>query len=212
MKADDVTPLTNTSCSRIIRLTVKDPRDLNNKCTEIDSSYVTDLWDAGNGLCCPLEESVLCMEKHHQRLSTFCLTDKTSDSVSVSTKMRSSRFCPVLLLRRNDLNDSVTRWSIMLPLSWVKAFWVPMVSVGAQAIGLRERSWVASEGGIPNFPSEFPECGSYSSLVEVEAATIDKEASLRPASAKPCSIPIPPPWNCITNDVVRSLPSFHTSL
>lgn len=33
----------------------------------------------------------------------------------------------------------------MLPLSWVKAFWVPMISVGAQAIGLRERSWVASE-------------------------------------------------------------------
>nr|GEZ67722.1 ribonucleases P/MRP protein subunit POP1 isoform X1 [Tanacetum cinerariifolium] len=118
-------------------------------------------------------------------------------SVRVSTKMHSSRFCPVLLLRRNDLNDSVTRWSIMLPLSWVKAFWVPMVSFGAQAIGLRERSWVATEGGIPNFPSEFPECGSYASLVEVEAATIDKEASLRPASAKPCSIPIPPPWNCV---------------
>ena len=33
--------------------------------------------------------------------------------------------------------------------------------------------------------------------MEAEAATIDKEASLRPASVKPFSIPIPPPWNCV---------------
>lgn len=164
--------------------------------TELISSY-TDLWDASKGLCCPFEESVLCMEKHHKRLSSFCLTDKSSDGVHASTKMHSSRFCPVLLLRRNNLKDSIERWSIILPSSWVKAFWVPLVSNGAQAIGLRERSWVACEAGIPSFPLEFPECGSYSSLMEAEASAIDKEASLRPVSVRPFSIPIPPPWNCV---------------
>ncbi|KAJ0558990.1 putative ribonuclease P [Helianthus annuus] len=88
----------------------------------------------------------------------------------------------------------VSRWTIVLPLSWVKAFWVPLVSLGARAIGLRERSWVACEAGIPNFPSDFPE---YSSLMEAEAAAMDKEAALHPASVKTSSIPVPPPWNCV---------------
>ncbi|MFS7941517.1 putative ribonuclease P/MRP protein subunit Pop1 [Helianthus anomalus] len=120
------------------------------------------------------------------------------------------------------------QWTIVLPLSWVKAFWVPLVSLGARAIGLRDRSWVACEvsymlklsplalvstfnflfffksapflhlqAGIPNFPSEFPE---YSSLMEAEAAAMDKEAALRPASVKTSSIPVPPPWNCDYKD------------
>lgn len=37
------------------------------------------------------------------------------------------------------------RWSIVLPLSWVKAFWAPLVSKGAHAIGLREKHWIACE-------------------------------------------------------------------
>ncbi|KAJ9558994.1 hypothetical protein OSB04_013608 [Centaurea solstitialis] len=208
--ADGGTPATNTSvldneehissCG-IISLTVADPRALTKDgvpeaSAELTSSC-TSLWDASKGLCCPFEESVLCMEKHHQRLSSFCLADKSSDNVHASTKMDSSRFCPVLLLRKNDMKDSVERWSIILPLSWIKAFWVPLVTNGAQAIGLRERSWVACESGIPSFPLEFPECGSYSSLMDTEASAIDKEASLRPLSVRPFSIPIPPPWNCV---------------
>ncbi|KAF5800583.1 putative ribonuclease P [Helianthus annuus] len=143
----------HTPCSEIIPLIVDDPRALTNEKTEFDSSY-SDLWDAEIGLYNPVEESVLCMEKHHQRLL----------------------------------------WTIVLPLSWVKAFWVPLVSLGARAIGLRERSWVACEAGIPNFPSDFPE---YSSLMEAEAAAMDKEAALHPASVKTSSIPVPPPWNCV---------------
>ncbi|KAI3683582.1 hypothetical protein L1987_84090 [Smallanthus sonchifolius] len=183
-------------CFGIIPLIVNDPRALTKESTEVDSSY-TDLWDAEKGLYCPVEESVLCMEKHHQRLLSFCLTDNNSADVNASTGIRSSRICPIILLRRNNLMDSITRWSIVLPLSWIKAFWVPLVSIGARAIGLRERSWVACEAGIPTFPSEFPECDSYSSLMEAEVAAMDKEAALRPASVKSFSIPVPPPWNCV---------------
>ncbi|XP_076942337.1 ribonucleases P/MRP protein subunit POP1-like [Bidens hawaiensis] len=186
----------NIPCSGIVPLTVHDPRALIKENTEFDSSY-TDLWDAEKGLYCPVEESLLCMEKHHQRLLSFYLTDNNPADVNASTGIRSSRICPVILLRRNNLMDSVTRWSIILPLSWVKAFWVPLVSIGARSIGLRERSWVSCEAGIPTFPSEFPECDSYSSLMKAEVAAMDKEAALCPASMKPFSIPVPPPWNCV---------------
>ncbi|XP_071690398.1 ribonucleases P/MRP protein subunit POP1 [Rutidosis leptorrhynchoides] len=183
--------------SEIIALTVNDPRGLTNNITEFDPIF-KDLWDVGNGLlCCPVEESVLCMEKHHQRLSSFCLADKSSEVAKASTNLDASRTCPVILLKGNNLMDSVSRWSIILPLSWVKAFWVPIVSVGARALGLRERSWIACEAGIPNFPSEYPECGSYSSLMKSEAIAIENEAALRPLSVRPFSIPIPPPWNCV---------------
>lgn len=183
------------SCSQIIPLLVNDPRALT-KNSEFDLNY-TELWDVNKGLFCPVEESVLCMEKHHQRLSSFCLTNKTSNDVNTPTNMGSSRFCPILLLKRNNLKDSITRWTVILPLTWVKPFWIPLISNGAQAIGLRERSWVACEAGIPNFPSEFPECDSYSSLMETESSTIDEQASLRPVSMRPIKIPILPPWNCV---------------
>ncbi|XP_076903033.1 ribonucleases P/MRP protein subunit POP1-like [Bidens hawaiensis] len=186
----------HTPCFGIVPLIVKDPRGLANKNTEFDLSC-TDLWDAEKGLYCPVEESVLCMKKHHQRLVSFCLTDTHSVDINASTGIHSSRVCPIILLRRNNLMDSVARWIVVLPLSWVKAFWVPLVSLGARAIGLRERSWVACEAEIPNFPSEFPECDSYSSLMEAEVAAMDKEAALRPASVKPFSNPVPPPWNCV---------------
>lgn len=100
----------DTSCCEVIPLVVNDPRVLTNN-TEFDSSY-TELWDANKGLFSPVEESVLCMEKHHQRLLSFCLTNKTSnDNNTPTTKMESSRFCPIILLKRNNLKDhSITRF------------------------------------------------------------------------------------------------------
>ncbi|KAI3507861.1 hypothetical protein L1887_22856 [Cichorium endivia] len=95
------------SCSQIIPLLVNDSRVLTNN-TKFDLNY-TELWDVNKGLFCPVEENVLCMEKHHERLSSFCLTNKTSNDVNTPTNMGSSRFCPVLLLKQNNLKDSITR-------------------------------------------------------------------------------------------------------
>ncbi|KAI3765435.1 hypothetical protein L2E82_15468 [Cichorium intybus] len=83
------------SCSQIIPLLVNDSRVLTNN-TMFDLNY-TELWDVNKGLFCPVEENVLCMEKHHERLLSFCLTNKTSNDVNTPTNMGSSRFCPVLL-------------------------------------------------------------------------------------------------------------------
>lgn len=156
-----------------------------------------DLWDASKGLCPPLEESVLCMEKHHQRLAAFCLGERSSGELNASTNEQFSRFCPTLLLRNSNLKDSITRWSVILPLSWAKAFWVPLVSGGAHAIGLREKRWVACEVGLPYFPLDFPDCSAYSCFMATEAAAFDENASLRPPSMRPLRVPIPPPWECV---------------
>ncbi|KAF3772511.1 hypothetical protein EJ110_NYTH57707 [Nymphaea thermarum] len=40
------------------------------------------------------------------------------------------------------------RWSIILPVNWIKAFWISMVSHGAHAIGLQERRWIACEATV----------------------------------------------------------------
>lgn len=156
-----------------------------------------DLWDASKGIGPPVEESVLCMEKHHQRLASYCLNDKGPRELYASTKGQCSRLCPILLLRNNNLKNSITRWSIVLPLSWVKTFWIPLVSGGACAIGLREKHWIACEVGLPYFPSDFPDCKAYSCFMETEAAASVQNAELRPSSVRPFTVPIPPPWDVV---------------
>ena len=111
------------SSSAIISLTVNDPR-ISTKEDEVkghqtleeipENKTVTqfgsmDLWDAGKRICPPVEESVLCMEKHQQRLAFFCLGDKNSGEPNALTKGQCSRLCPIILLRNNNLGDSITR-------------------------------------------------------------------------------------------------------
>ncbi|XP_042503361.1 ribonucleases P/MRP protein subunit POP1 isoform X1 [Macadamia integrifolia] len=160
-----------------------------NSCFLSDSK---DLWEAGNGMNHPLEDSILCMEKHNQRLAFFNL-DYTPSEIGTSEKMgQSSRSCSILLLK-----DSCIGWSIILPLSWVKAFWVPLVSHGPRGVGLREKRWIACDVGLPSFPYDFPECKAYTCFMTTEAATADKKAELRPVAMRPLRVPIPPPWCCV---------------
>ncbi|PIN17831.1 Ribonuclease P [Handroanthus impetiginosus] len=156
-----------------------------------------DLWDANKGVSPPVEESILCMEKHQQRKEFICLGSKSSVSQNAIVDGKYSRVCPVMLLKNENHEDSVTRWSIILPLSWVKAFWITLMSNGAHAIGLRERQWVACEIGLPYFPLDFPDCNAYSHFMAVEAIAFNHKATLRPHSKMPLQVPIPPPWDCV---------------
>ncbi|KAL8491274.1 hypothetical protein ACS0TY_023057 [Phlomoides rotata] len=156
-----------------------------------------DLWDASKEVCPPVEESVLCMEKHHQRKEFFCLGHKSSGSQNAFVDRKFTRSCPILLSKNGNVEDSVTRCSIVLPLSWVKAFWITFVSNGAQAIGLREKHWIACEIGLPFFPLDFPDCNAYSHFMAKEALAVDQKAKLVPPSKRPQEVPIPPPWNCV---------------
>ncbi|KAK7269596.1 hypothetical protein RIF29_22329 [Crotalaria pallida] len=163
---------------------------------EESHSDFDDLWYAtARVLKPPVDDSVLCKEKHRKHLVNFCLDDIDSGENS-STKVQCSRSCPILLLK-NAMKELVIGWSIILPLSWVKAFWIPLISNGAHGIGLREKHWIACEMGLPLFPSDFPDCKAYSCFMEAKATEIDKKADLRPPSKRQMRVPILPPWHVV---------------
>ncbi|KAG8371259.1 hypothetical protein BUALT_Bualt13G0069000 [Buddleja alternifolia] len=192
------------SSSAVVSLVLKDPRGLvsNEECeikqeAECQVGY-SDLWDVSKGVLPPVEESVLCMEKHRQHKEFICLGHKSSGSQkNASVDGKYSRVCPVLLLKNQNHEDSVTSRSIILPLSWVKAFWIKFISNGAHAIGLREKHWIAGEIGLPYFPCDFPDCNAYSHVMAMEAVEVNNKARLRPPSKRPLEVPIPPPWNSL---------------
>ncbi|EPS74124.1 hypothetical protein M569_00635, partial [Genlisea aurea] len=210
---------TRTSCSndeatifeggcRIIPLIVNDPRLVIKKddevlpdedCKRVDKFEYTDLWEIGKGLYPPMEEGVLSMERHHKRKKFFCIGRKSSQPKidGFSDDKKHSLFCPVSVSIDGRHEDSSrSRCSVVLPLSWVKAFWNTLISCGAHAIGLREKHWVSSELGLPMFPWDFPDCPAYSRFMEMEAAASSQKTSRIPPSRRPPEVPVPPPWNC----------------
>lgn len=156
-----------------------------------------ELWDSGEGIRPPVEESVLCLEKHYKRLDSFCLNYENSELMNSSRKGKCSRLCPLFLLKYSDQKGAPTGWSVILPLSWAKTFWVPLVNNGAHAIGLTEKHWIACEVGLPSFPADFPDCKEYSCFMASQAASFDEKLKLRPPDKRPFRIPIPPPWGSI---------------
>ncbi|XP_074368379.1 ribonucleases P/MRP protein subunit POP1-like isoform X1 [Apium graveolens] len=208
----------NEDCtsSSIISLVVNDPRIVTGKAEDQTSAGIQDsilesvsspcfrngesmnLWHAANGIYPPVEESILCREKYHQRMAFYCLNDQSSSMLNEPSKEQCSTVCPILLLKNSHPKNSIVRWSIILPISWVKAFWIPLLSLGGRAIGLREKHWIACEVGLPYFPSDFPGCSAYSCFMENEAADSVRDAELRPPSVKPFCIPISPPWDVVS--------------
>ncbi|XP_052176173.1 ribonucleases P/MRP protein subunit POP1 isoform X2 [Diospyros lotus] len=156
-----------------------------------------DLWDASKGIPPPVEENVICMEKHRQQLAFFCLDDKSAGKGNASAEGQFCSSCPIMLLNDSNKKGSIIRWSIILPLSWVKVFWVLLISGGAHAIGLGEKHWIACDVGLPYFPSDFPDSRAYSSFMAAKAADSDEKVGRRPPSMRPVSVPIPPPWESV---------------
>ncbi|XP_068642677.1 ribonucleases P/MRP protein subunit POP1-like [Aristolochia californica] len=156
-----------------------------------------DLWTLHGQVNLPLEESLLCQEKHKKRLAFFHLDDATTGKSTTECEKHSAQSCPILLLKSNIEGSSLSRWSIILPVSWVKAFWIPLITKGAHAIGQRERHWIASSAGIPSFPYDFPDSRAYLDLMAAQAAAHDQKAELCPLAVRPLRVPIPPPWHCI---------------
>lgn len=161
------------------------------------------LWDSSDKLNPPTPDNVLCTEKHHRRLQFFYLDHANDETPATEAKYGFGRSCSVLLLKHPNQRNLGTRWSIILPLSWVKAFWISLVSLGAHAVGLRERRWIACDNGLPSFPFDFPDCKAYSLFMAAEATAFDRAAECRPLSVRPLRVPIPPPWDCLMSSVEK---------
>ncbi|XP_030526778.1 ribonucleases P/MRP protein subunit POP1 isoform X2 [Rhodamnia argentea] len=156
-----------------------------------------DLWDVSSGIRTPIEENVLHTERHKKRMDFLCLDSFNSGMTNSLHRSQSSRSCPIVLLRNGSADDHLKGWSIILPLSWVKAFWIPFISKGAHAIGLREKHWIANNAYMPYFPWDFPDCNAYTSFMAIEAVASQSKADCRPPAVRALKGPIPPPWSAI---------------
>ncbi|KAJ3702893.1 hypothetical protein LUZ61_006598 [Rhynchospora tenuis] len=194
----------------ILPLRVKDPRllyaEVNSQLDDVAIDLVnsdtcnlynnSELWDSHCNLDPPVPENILCKEKNKRRLNSLFL-DSTSQEVPEEQKLDGfSQSCPVILLK-HGYQATLLGWSIILPLSWLKLFWLSLVSSGAHAIGLRERRWVAWKNYVPCFPHDFPDSEAYRSLLADQGTLLDASAQLRPHRAQPQKTPMPPPWDCI---------------
>ncbi|KAH1205488.1 hypothetical protein GmHk_16G046176 [Glycine max] len=135
-------------------------------------SDIDDLWYATTrGLRSSVEDSVLSKEKHHERMVNFCLDDIDSGEAISSTKVQCS-ISSLILLLKNDMKELIIGWSVILPLSWIKAFWILLISNGAYAI----------------------DCKAYTCFMEAKATAFIQNAELHPPSIRHLRVPILPPW------------------
>ncbi|KAF9624422.1 hypothetical protein IFM89_011430, partial [Coptis chinensis] len=147
----------------------------------------------------PVEENRLCMDKHQKRMDFFNIDilDMNSSVSTTEMKGQPSSSCPILLLKNRNIRGSCVGWSFILLLTWVKAFWVPLVNRGAHPVGLRENHWIACDVGLPSFPFDFPYCNAHSCFMAPEAIVNGEKMDLRPIAMRPSKVPSPPPWDSI---------------
>eukprot|EP01018_Ginkgo_biloba_P023790 Gb_02920 [translate_table: standard] len=158
------------------------------------------LWDSqskGLSVDPPMSENVLSKTRHQQRLAYFYLHGADTENANFKRAKGFSRSCPIMLLKNDNQKPSACGWSIILPINWVRAFWIPLVLSGARVIGLRERRWLSSDAGLPLFPNDFPDCKAYEFYMNEEAAAYVEIIARQPPSKRHPSILVPPPWNCI---------------
>ncbi|TVU23492.1 hypothetical protein EJB05_25863, partial [Eragrostis curvula] len=174
-------------------------------------SDCNELWDSSQIINTPVAEEVLSAEKHHERMKFFCLDSGNDQGQTTQEKDSFGRSCPVVLLKHAKEETLALGWSIVLPLSWVKPFWLFLVSHGAHVIGLRERRWIATKLKIPCFPYDYPDSNAYASFMAEEAVVLNKAFECRPAAKRPPRVPVPPLWHCIVasfgkgDGILRSL-------
>ncbi|KAG6653175.1 hypothetical protein CIPAW_05G057200 [Carya illinoinensis] len=144
-----------------------------------------DLWESSSGVSAPLEESILCMEKHRLRMENFCLDAPNSGTLNTPTKVQCSRSCPIMLLKNNDQKGL-----------FIGPFGL-LLSLRGHAIGLREKHWIACEMELPFFPLDFPDCNAYSCFMATENVASTKKAERCPPDVRPWKVPIPPPCDTI---------------
>ncbi|CAM6099852.1 unnamed protein product [Calypogeia fissa] len=143
-----------------------------------------------------LSQKAFSEKRHKRRKAYFSGVDKdflhsSFQEGALNSRLRSGA-CPVLLLKHAHSSASASGWSIILPITWVQAFLVPLVFAGGHVIGLRERHWLATDAGLPYFPHDFPDCPAHAEHLAIESAAFNSTNEGRPPSKRsPCS-PVSP--------------------
>lgn len=120
----------------------------------------------------PVKEKFLSKMRQTDRLDSFGLIQ---ESVKINRMLErrknlSGRFrCPVIILKHDHEKASACGWSVIVPLSWISAFWVPLVFAGGHVIGIRERHWLYTDAGAPSFPDDFPDSKAYTELMATKS-------------------------------------------
>lgn len=63
---------------------------------------------------------------------------------------------------REEVDEGMT---LLIPKDWGFAFWHSFIFTGMRFMGLKERTSVNYEAGLPTYPDDYPECPSFPSLV-----------------------------------------------
>eukprot|EP00250_Pteridium_aquilinum_P035236 c8947_g1_i1 orf=305-1852(-) len=142
-------------------------------CNEaIDALWSCEASSSQRKLRLPVKEKFLSRMRHTDRLDSFGLIQESVKINRMLERRKSllGRFtCPLILLEHDYDKASACGWSIILPLSWISAFWVPLVFAGGHAIGIQERHWLYTDAGSPSFPDDFPDSNANAELMAAKS-------------------------------------------
>jgi hypothetical protein len=81
----------------------------------------------------------------------------------------------MVCMRLDSKNLLKHRYSLIMPIAWVRSFWVPLVFAGGHAIGLRERHWLYTDVCILDFEAVFSRiCQEWSGRCVLRVLGCDK--------------------------------------
>lgn len=127
----------------------------------------------------PLSEKDLSTRRHKKRLSYIQLNDRSEDSQEEQTANIGNSKCSIMLLKHKHCGIS-----LLLPIGWVRAFWIPLVFAGGHVIGLRERHWIQTDAKLPSFPHDYPDCCSYDQIMAEKSAEYQETYNRKPPSKR----------------------------
>ena len=83
------------------------------------------------------------------KLKTYEINKIRSNYMIPTTKLHEieDRSKIPILLIKNDVNEKVIGWDLILPKTWAMDFWMPLVHYGAKAIAQKELSYLMFETG-----------------------------------------------------------------
>eukprot|EP00897_Mesotaenium_endlicherianum_P004940 jgi/Mesen1/4474/ME000228S03440 len=140
----------------------------------------------------PEPEAALC-ERRRQRRISLLQTGLLLDGEDLTQGGAAQE-------ARASERETPPGWSLIVPCSWVRAFWVPLVLAGGHVVGLRELRWLATEAKQPLFPHDYPDCAASARHVAHEVHAQLEAYQRKPKGKRPPRPPHAPAWGRLFSD------------